>query len=80
MRALAFAAVFALAAPAAVAQEASTFKCLDREGRVTYTNTACDRLGLRFAALVGERLSVIAVSGYGRPGGLPGAGASVPLR
>lgn len=69
-----------LAAAGACAQVPETYKCLDKASRVTYTNTSCDRLGLRFASVVGERLSVIAVAGVARPGGLPGATAGTPLR
>lgn len=69
-----------LATAGACAQVPGTYKCLDKASRVTYTNTSCDRLGLRFASVVGERLSVIAVAGVARPGGLPGAAAGTPLR
>lgn len=68
-----------LLAAAAPAGAAETYKCLDKAGRVTYANTSCDRLGLRFAAVVGDRISVIATAGIARPGGLPGTRAGTPL-
>ena len=80
LRRIVAALVAMFAAAGACAQSPETYKCLDKASRVTYTNTSCDRLGLRYASVVGERISVIAVAGVARPGGLPGAPAGTPLR
>jgi hypothetical protein len=48
-------AALALAFPGAWAQ---AYKCLDAAGKVTYSGTACDLLGLRNAGEVPERLQV----------------------
>lgn len=78
--ALGAALVALFAAAGTCAQVPETYKCLDKASRVTYSNTSCDRLGLRFASVVGERISVISLAGIARPGGLPGATAGTPLR
>lgn len=57
-------ALFLATAGLAGASAAETYKCLDKSGRVTYSNVACDKLGLRLANLVTERVSVIAMTGY----------------
>ncbi len=63
-------ALFLAAAGFAGASAADTYKCVDKAGRVTYSNTTCDRLGLRLASLVSERVSVIAMTGHaGAPQG-----------
>ena len=63
-------ALFFAAAGFAGACFADTYKCVDKAGRVTYSNSTCDRLGLRFASLVSERVSVIAMTGHaGAPQG-----------
>jgi len=63
-------ALFLAAAGFAGASAAETYKCLDKTGRVTYSNSTCDRLGLRLASLVPERVSVIGMNGHaGAPQG-----------
>ena len=74
-------AVLVLAAAPAAAQ--TTFKCNDGRGRVTYSNIACDKQGLKDAGPVAERTTTMtlppvpaapakpAVSGA-TPGAAPG--------
>lgn len=47
-------AVLALALPGAWAQ---TYKCLNPAGKVTYSSTACESLGLRDAGEVRDRMN-----------------------
>lgn len=68
-----FLLAFAAFCSAAHAQE--TYKCLDKAGRVTYSNVSCERQGLRHAALVADRVSVIGWQPPPHPGPLPASGA-----
>ncbi len=58
-------AILIFAPAGALANE--TFKCLDKAGKVTYSNLACEKLGLRLASVVIERVSVIATAGLATP-------------
>ncbi|MSQ54347.1 MAG: DUF4124 domain-containing protein [Betaproteobacteria bacterium] len=60
-------AVLALSLAPATAGASETYKCLDKGGRVTYSNVTCEKLGLRLASIVIERVSVIATTGLGTP-------------
>lgn len=56
--ALLLAALVHAAAPAAAQ---TTFKCNDGRGRVTYSNIACDKQGLKDAGPVAERTTTMAL-------------------
>jgi uncharacterized protein DUF4124 len=58
MNALARAALFAAASLACGAASAQTFKCTDKNGKVTYTNVKCGDLGLKEAGEVPDRINV----------------------
>ena len=48
---------FLAALPAAAL--AQTYKCIDAEKRVTYSNTACDKQGLKDAGPVADRVMTV---------------------
>jgi hypothetical protein len=43
----------------AAADAQATFKCTDKGGRVTYTNTRCEEQGLKDAGAVKDRMMVM---------------------
>lgn len=55
MKAFAFAVLGLLALPAA----AQTYKCVDPDKRVTYSNIACEKQGLSSAGTVADRTSTL---------------------
>ncbi len=58
MNAVARIALFAAASLVCGAGSAQTFKCTDKNGKVTYTNVKCGDLGLREAGEVPDRINI----------------------
>lgn len=58
--------------------QAQTYKCLDAAGKVTYSGTACDLLGLRNAGEVRDRLQVSPAQKVAPPPSAPKAGSNAP--
>jgi hypothetical protein len=75
-------ALFALLALCAVQGAAqTTFKCTDENRRVTYSNTPCDKQGLRDAGPVAERTTTMPLGpppAAPKPAGAPAPGAAKP--
>jgi hypothetical protein len=52
-------AAFALLALLAAQAQAQTYKCVDAQKRITYSNTACDKQGLQDAGPVADRIMTV---------------------
>ena len=58
-------AILALLAANAAAQ--TTYKCTDAQGRVTYSSEACDKLGLKDAGKMADRVTTMPLGPAPKP-------------
>jgi hypothetical protein len=58
--------LFALTALPAVAL-AQTYKCVDAQKRITYSNTACEKQGLKDAGPVADRIMTVPATEMPKP-------------
>ena len=65
-RALAWNAAGLALACAGFADAQATFKCVDKTGRVTYTNARCEEQGLKDAGAVRDRMMVVPAQSAGQ--------------
>ena len=74
MRTLLLALLAALPATAL----AQTYKCVDAQKRITYSNTACDKQGLKDAGPIADRIVTVPATEARKPAARPEPAKAAP--
>ena len=64
-------AALALLALLSLQAQAQTYKCVDAQKKITYSNTACDKQGLKDAGPVADRVMTVPAGETRKPAARP---------
>ena len=70
--------LLALLAALPAAALAQTYKCVDAQKRITYSNTACDKQGLKDAGPIADRVMTVPAGETRKPAARPEPAKAAP--